>query len=194
MPGESPVSGARNPGQGAASGVGPTGTVVGRVPDRDSGRSSKELSYTFEVQLDGRAMDRANRHSPAPKCDRSEQRAQRAEDGSCVSRPVECRSNAGNHQQKCHPRAGDGEPRSEEHTSELQSRLHLVCRLLLAKKNNHRYLFMPLSPRIIIPLLATSRIIPRAEPSQRHPTVPITLLASNATAHTILLLRPLVLV
>src|SRR5205809_5810436 len=29
--------------------------------------------------------------------------------------------------------------RSEEHTSELQSRLHLVCRLLLEKKHNHRY-------------------------------------------------------
>src|SRR2546422_7771794 len=28
-----------------------------------------------------------------------------------------------------------GEVRSEEHTSELQSRLHLVCRLLLEKKN-----------------------------------------------------------
>src|SRR2546429_1048218 len=28
--------------------------------------------------------------------------------------------------------------RSEEHTSELQSRLHLVCRLLLEKKNNRR--------------------------------------------------------
>src|SRR2546429_4205176 len=27
--------------------------------------------------------------------------------------------------------------RSEEHTSELQSRLHLVCRLLLEKKNNN---------------------------------------------------------
>src|SRR5437870_10146117 len=27
--------------------------------------------------------------------------------------------------------------RSEEHTSELQSRGHLVCRLLLEKKNNH---------------------------------------------------------
>src|SRR2546429_5193060 len=27
-----------------------------------------------------------------------------------------------------------GEQRSEEHTSELQSRLHLVCRLLLEKK------------------------------------------------------------
>src|SRR3989449_7355379 len=34
---------------------------------------------------------------------------------------------------------GDGtamEIRSEEHTSELQSRLHLVCRLLLEKKKN----------------------------------------------------------
>src|SRR2546422_8477036 len=31
--------------------------------------------------------------------------------------------------------AGIDEARSEEHTSELQSRLHLVCRLLLAKKH-----------------------------------------------------------
>src|SRR2546429_6723670 len=30
---------------------------------------------------------------------------------------------------------GGCRPRSEEHTSELQSRLHLVCRLLLEKKN-----------------------------------------------------------
>src|SRR2546429_3594279 len=29
--------------------------------------------------------------------------------------------------------------RSEEHTSELQSRLHLVCRLLLAKKKQYIY-------------------------------------------------------
>src|SRR3712207_8144067 len=28
-------------------------------------------------------------------------------------------------------------PRSEEHTSELQSRQYLVCRLLLEKKNNY---------------------------------------------------------
>src|SRR3712207_8345833 len=32
------------------------------------------------------------------------------------------------------PRAGEG--RSEEHTSELQSRQYLVCRLLLEKKKN----------------------------------------------------------
>src|SRR5687768_18344026 len=30
-----------------------------------------------------------------------------------------------------------GELESEEHTSELQSRLHLVCRLLLEKKKYH---------------------------------------------------------
>src|SRR2546422_7442389 len=38
--------------------------------------------------------------------------------------------------------------RSEEHTSELQSRLHLVCRLLLEKKKeNHTY------PRVTYRLL-----------------------------------------
>src|SRR5438309_9063519 len=41
------------------------------------------------------------------------------------------------------PRARGGQngalqrPRSEEHTSELQSQFHLVCRLLLEKKNQH---------------------------------------------------------
>src|SRR3712207_8265517 len=30
--------------------------------------------------------------------------------------------------------------RSEEHTSELQSRQYLVCRLLLEKKNTHSYI------------------------------------------------------
>src|SRR3989442_11761281 len=34
------------------------------------------------------------------------------------------------------PPHGDRWPRSEEHTSELQSRPHLVCRLLLEKKKN----------------------------------------------------------
>src|SRR5437870_7464037 len=33
--------------------------------------------------------------------------------------------------------AGGLDTRSEEHTSELQSRGHLVCRLLLEKKNKH---------------------------------------------------------
>src|SRR5205809_6148536 len=33
-------------------------------------------------------------------------------------------------------RGAGSRARSEEHTSELQSRLHLVCRLLLEKKNH----------------------------------------------------------
>src|SRR2546429_5295546 len=35
------------------------------------------------------------------------------------------------------------EVRSEEHTSELQSRLHLVCRLLLEKKKSARAVCCP---------------------------------------------------
>src|SRR2546429_4562511 len=36
-----------------------------------------------------------------------------------------------------------GLTRSEEHTSELQSRLHLVCRLLLEKQQAHAYCSPP---------------------------------------------------
>src|SRR5690348_17646462 len=35
------------------------------------------------------------------------------------------------------PRPRSGDVRSEEHTSELQSPVHLVCRLLLEKKKTH---------------------------------------------------------
>src|SRR2546429_5176798 len=43
---------------------------------------------------------------------------------------------------RCH-RGRAGARRSEEHTSELQSRLHLVCRLLLEKKKStHRDAFV----------------------------------------------------
>src|SRR2546422_3420699 len=47
---------------------------------------------------------------------------------SCPPRPARCRSHT-----PC-----SAPPRSEEHTSELQSRLHLVCRLLLEKKKKNR--------------------------------------------------------
>src|SRR2546429_5916433 len=40
---------------------------------------------------------------------------------------------------------GQWPPRSEEHTSELQSRLHLVCRLLLEKKTTARMTFKALT-------------------------------------------------
>src|SRR2546422_5484324 len=49
--------------------------------------------------------------------------------------------------------------RSEEHTSELQSRLHLVCRLLLEKKKN-----TPTTPRM---RTRTLRSVPVAEDTRR---------------------------
>src|SRR3712207_7862675 len=39
-----------------------------------------------------------------------------------------------------------GPMRSEEHTSELQSRQYLVCRLLLEKKKQHNYITRSLAP------------------------------------------------
>src|SRR2546422_6887336 len=39
--------------------------------------------------------------------------------------------------------------RSEEHTSELQSRLHLVCRLLLEKKKNQHIFIVPHTTHLI---------------------------------------------
>src|SRR5438309_8571638 len=44
------------------------------------------------------------------------------------------------------------EPRSEEHTSELQSQFHLVCRLLLEKKKGRLYSL----DRLTIPILCDS--------------------------------------
>src|SRR5256884_4428187 len=47
-------------------------------------------------------------------------------------------------------------PRSEEHTSELQSRLHLVCRLLLEKKKKHKLRHIVLSSYIRLSTFNTS--------------------------------------
>src|SRR5437660_5413222 len=53
-----------------------------------------------------------------------------------------CRGKASEPQCRAAAAARDQAPRSEEHTSELQSRGHLVCRLLLEKKkNNNRKLY-----------------------------------------------------
>src|SRR5436305_3098398 len=59
-----------------------------------------------------------------------------------ASRPFSPKSNCGFFSAPSLTNASNGRPsllrkRSEEHTSELQSRPHLVCRLLLEKKNNY---------------------------------------------------------
>src|SRR2546422_7075537 len=72
---------------------------------------------------DGRgAWDRARDRAPAGASRRAGGRERLRRHGSRVRR----RSRAG------------GGGRSEEHTSELQSRLHLVCRLLLEKKKKEQ--------------------------------------------------------
>src|SRR2546429_2274710 len=54
----------------------------------------------------------------------------------------------------------DRQQRSEEHTSELQSRLHLVCRLLLEKKKKTRHLTLALCTVVLI--------LPRKHRCRRH--------------------------
>src|SRR2546422_7625474 len=51
----------------------------------------------------------------------------------CSARPESARSEVAWSEQRTLPA-----DRSEEHTSELQSRLHLVCRLLLEKKKTRQ--------------------------------------------------------
>src|SRR2546422_6816337 len=50
--------------------------------------------------------------------------------------------------------------RSEEHTSELQSRLHLVCRLLLEKKKNTHIQSGARTPASYLP---TIRLLPQLQ-------------------------------
>src|SRR5207253_7759742 len=62
-------------------------------------------------------------------------------------------------------RRGQARPqeRSEEHTSELQSRGHLVCRLLLEKKKKTRFRPLPSGP------------LTHSSTAQLHPLAPTTL-------------------
>src|SRR2546422_7175951 len=52
-------------------------------------------------------------------------------------RPAALERMVGHHDHGAPAGRAEGGARSEEHTSELQSRLHLVCRLLLEKKKTH---------------------------------------------------------
>src|SRR6266496_1576301 len=52
-------------------------------------------------------------------------------------------------------------PRSEEHTSELQSRRDLVCRLLLEKKNDHEPVVDAAKPWAVMRATAHRNVEPR---------------------------------
>src|SRR2546421_3785685 len=53
---------------------------------------------------------------------------------------------------------GSALPRSEEHTSELQSRSDLVCRLLLEKKKNKHNTYYQHAPIAYSVILYTTRV------------------------------------
>src|SRR2546422_3450122 len=75
------------------------------------GQSWVAMTYSLSVSVEA-----AGRRRPRPS----------ARPGRRAARPTTYGSGGGG--------AGSLQERSEEHTSELQSRLHLVCRLLLEKK------------------------------------------------------------
>src|SRR2546422_6061232 len=78
----------------------------------DEGRRAEE----HEVDTHEEARHRLDRHRPQPPLPE------------CAEHHAEGQARAG---------PEEDERRSEEHTSELQSRLHLVCRLLLEKKKTY---------------------------------------------------------
>src|SRR5690606_39744553 len=62
--------------------------------------------------------------------------ARRAWRNTALRRPAAFPDGRGHLTAAAGPQPADGHRRSEEHTSELQSRENLVCRLLLEKKKN----------------------------------------------------------
>src|SRR3712207_7425261 len=68
---------------------------------------------------------------PARRADQDDAGHRRADDGGQAARPALLRHRRGQDGR------GAGAARSEEHTSELQSRQYLVCRLLLEKKKKY---------------------------------------------------------
>src|SRR5687768_18051606 len=76
-----------------------------------------------------------------PICNWSRKQAHRSRNPCWPSSPRPHHRDTADNPRHPHCRSTDPNPtrsRSEEHTSELQSRLHLVCRLLLEKKKKEQ--------------------------------------------------------
>src|SRR3712207_8830812 len=70
---------------------------------------------------------------------RAPRRSQRAPSGGDVEQPSDQIGHEDRDQRRTECPRERGRTRSEEHTSELQSRQYLVCRLLLEKKKDDGY-------------------------------------------------------
>src|SRR2546422_4515483 len=99
-------------------------TLTSRLPRRPMGPEALSQLGRARIGRHRRSVERRDRHD-APHRVREEQAC------SCQRLlPVTALLRALHELEHVRP----PDPRSEEHTSELQSRLHLVCRLLLEKK------------------------------------------------------------
>src|SRR2546429_5576825 len=83
-------------------------------------RPPRSTLFPYTTLFRSPSIESATRAAPSASRSTSSTRAPRAASARAVAAPI--------------PLAAPVTTRSEEHTSELQSRLHLVCRLLLEKK------------------------------------------------------------
>src|SRR5215813_15427645 len=134
---------------GASSYI-PEGTAVTAVPDvtLNNGRTIPQFGFgVFQIRpadtaaAVATALEAGYRH-----IDTAEMYGNEKEVGTAIAKSgldradvfVTSKLNNGFHRPDDARRAF-AESRSEEHTSELQSRPHLVCRLLLEKKKKHHF-------------------------------------------------------
>src|SRR5205814_10277490 len=134
------------PSLSAARGAGALNAIAAAIarPRRSASvfvivRSSSVRQSTLSASA---TRDRSATPSACPRCERNRRLPARRAGGraACSSR---CRAapRASPRRSSCAtaPRSTSTRPRSEEHTSELQSLRHLVCRLLLEKTNSVRH-------------------------------------------------------
>src|SRR5258707_8308394 len=93
-------------------------------------RPPRSTLFPYTTLFRSRACRRFDRRTPRPRCERRPRRTI----GSCwLSSFKQTRAGTATSL-----RSAPATRRSEEHTSELQSRQYLVCRLLLEKKKKPR--------------------------------------------------------
>src|SRR2546422_5525903 len=100
------------------------------------------MERSRRLSSSGLGTEGSTTRRPLRTCQRRSNRWRPSMESTIYEPPVALVTRAADAQFQPHER--DSGPRSEEHTSELQSRLHLVCRLLLEKKkknSKHRYRF-----------------------------------------------------
>src|SRR5437762_8998829 len=104
--------------------------IAGKIPNGDGARADEAL---WLEEHDGRAQVEENHGQHRSR--RSQPERQAAGYGGGGAWPDHRAESSDHAGEEIHCEFQDSQGRSEEHTSELQSPMYLVCRLLLEKKN-----------------------------------------------------------